>query len=189
MSELLKKQFQAIISVSSEEFDYILGHFSHKKFKKHQYLVQAGDLVHYDYFVLSGCVKSYFTDESGKTHILLFGIPDWWITDYEAYYFQKKATVNIDCIAETEVLCLSHINREKLCQEFHALEHFFRKKTNRRNVVLQNRILTLLSSSAKERYEQFIVDYPDLVQQLPKHLLASYLGVTRETLSRLYHAH
>ncbi|MGV0751335.1 Crp/Fnr family transcriptional regulator [Empedobacter brevis] len=186
MSEILKEQFQKIIRISDEEFDYILGHFSYKKFRKHQFLVQDGQDVMFDYFLLSGCVKSYYSDENGKIHILLFAVKDWWITDYEGYYDQKKAIVNIDCIENTEVLCLSNDNREKLCREFHQIEHFFRKKTNRRNVALQNRILSLLSSNAKERYEKFIQEYPSLVQKLPKHILASYLGVTRETLSRLY---
>lgn len=186
MSEILKEQFLKIIRISDEEFDYILGHFSYKKFRKHQFLVQDGQDVMFDYFLLSGCVKSYYSDENGKIHILLFAVKDWWITDYEGYYNQKKAIVNIDCIEDTEVLCLSNDNREKLCREFHQIEHFFRKKTNRRNVALQNRILSLLSSNAKERYEKFIREYPSLTQKLPKHILASYLGVTRETLSRLY---
>lgn len=186
MSEILKQQLLKIIEISDQEFDYILSHFTYKKLKKHQFLVQEGQQVTDDYFILSGCVKSYYTDVAGKVHIILFGAKDWWITDYEAYYYQKAAKLNIDCIEDTEVLCLSSDNREKLCKELHKVEHFFRKKTNRRNVSLQNRILTLLSSSARERYEKFLSDYPDLVQKLPKHLLASYLGVTRETLSRLY---
>jgi len=186
MSKILRDQFQKIIAIQPEEFDYILGHFIYKKFKKHQFLVQDGQHVTFDYFLLSGCVKSYYCDENGKMHILLFALKDWWITDYEAYYYQKNAIVNIDCLEDTEVLCLSNDNREKLCREFHQIEHFFRKKTNRRNVALQNRILSLLSSSAKQRYEKFLLEYPSLVQKLPKHILASYLGVSRETLSRLY---
>lgn len=186
MSDILKNQFRQIIDITEEEFDYILSHFIVKKFKKHQFLVQEEQNVLFDYFVLSGCVKSYYTDENGKMHILLFALQGWWITDYQAYYYQTKAIVNIDCLENTEVLCLSNQNREKLCREFHQIEHFFRKKTNRRNVALQNRILSLLSSSAKERYEKFVQEYPSLVQLLPKHILASYLGVTRETLSRLY---
>lgn len=186
MNEILKNQFRRFIEITDNEFEYILSHFSYKKFKKHQFVVQDGQDVVYDYFVLSGCVKSYYSDKNGKIHILLFGVQDWWITDYEAYYYQKKAIVNIDCLEDTEVLCLSNENREKLCSEFHQIERFFRKKTNRRNVALQSRILSLLSSSAKERYEKFLQEYPTLVQLLPKHILASYLGVTRETLSRLY---
>lgn len=148
-------------------------------------MVQEGQAVENDYFILSGCVKSYHTDEAGKVHIIQFGMQDWWITDYEAYYNQTVATVNIDCIEDSELLCLSFSNREKLCAEMHKIEHFFRKKTNKRNVALQNRILSLLSSDAKARYDNLLKQYPQLFQKVPKHLIASYLGVTRETLSRL----
>ena len=130
-------------------------------------------------------VKCDSTDANGKDHIIQFGIQDWWITDYQAYYNQTPATVNIDCVEESELLCLSNHNREKLCAEMHKIEHFFRKKTNKRNVALQERILLLLSSSAKERYDRLLEQYPQLFQKLPKQLIASYLGVSRETLSRL----
>ncbi|WP_100077492.1 Crp/Fnr family transcriptional regulator [Chryseobacterium camelliae] len=186
MSAILREQFSKYTDLTDGEFEYVLSHFTYRKLKKHQFLLQEDEWALNDYFLLSGCVKSYYTDVSGKMHILLFAVQDWWITDYEAYYDQKKAKVNIDCVEDTEVLCLTAENREKLCQELHQVEHFFRKKTNRRNVALQNRILSLLSSTAKERYEAFVREYPSLVQRLPKHILAAYLGVTRETLSRLY---
>ncbi len=186
MSQLLRNQIEQIISLSDTEFAYIYTHFKHKKFKKHQFIIQEGQLVENDFFILSGCLKSYTTDDNDKDHIIQFGLPDWWITDYQAYYNQTSATVNIDCIEESEVLCLSYANREKLCAEMHKVEHFFRKKTNKRNVALQNRILSLLSNSAKDRYDKLMEQYPQLSQKIPKHLLASYLGVSRETLSRLH---
>ena len=83
------------------------------------------------------------------------------------------------------MLSLSFHNREKLCAEIHKIEHFFRKKTNKRNVALQQRILSLLSNNAKEKYDNLLQLYPQLFQKVPKQLIASYLGVTRETLSRL----
>lgn len=184
MSLILKQQIENIIQISDSEFEYILSHFVNKKIKKHQYVIQEGQAVENDYFILKGCLKSYSTDANGKEHILQFGMEDWWITDYEAYYNQSKATVNIDCIEETELLSLSYVNREKLCAEMHKMEHFFRKKTNKRNIALQNRILSLLSSSAQERYDKLLEQYPQLFQKVPKQLIASYLGVTRETLSR-----
>ena len=184
MDQILRHQIENIIKITDAEFEYVLSHFVAKKFKKHQFVIQEGQLVQNDFFVLNGCLKSYSTDANGKDHIIQFAMQDWWITDYQAYYNQTRATVNIDCIEDTELLCLSLKNREKLCAEMHKIEHFFRKKTNKRNVALQNRILTLLSSSAKERYDQLLEQYPQLFQKVPKHLIASYLGVTRETLSR-----
>lgn len=185
MSEILRNQMERIISLTDSEFEYVLSHFRYRKFKKHQFVVQEGLMVDDDFFVLKGCLKSYSIDANGKEHIIQFGLPDWWITDYQAYYYHTAATMNIDCIEDSELLCLSNQNREKLCREMHRVEHFFRKKTNKRNVALQQRILSLLSSSAKERYDKLLEQYPELFKKVPKQLIASYLGVTRETLSRL----
>ncbi len=184
MSQQLRQHIEKIIPITDDEFEYVLSHFAVRKFKKHQFIVQEGQVVENDFFILSGCLKSYHTDSNGKQHIIQFGMEDWWITDYQAYYNQTKATVHIDCVEDTELLCLSYANREKLCAELHKIEHFFRKKTNKRNVALQDRILSLLSSNAKERYDKLLKQYPQLFQKVPKQLIASYLGVTRETLSR-----
>lgn len=184
MNQILRQQIEKIVPLTDEEFDYVQGHFVRKKFKKNQYVVQEGQTVDNDFFILSGCLKSYSTDANGKEHIMQFGLQDWWITDYQAYYNQTAATVNIDCIEQSELLCLSYTNREKLCAEMHKMEHFFRKKTNKRNVALQQRILSLLSSNAKERYDKLLEQYPQLFQKVPKQLIASYIGVSRETLSR-----
>jgi CRP-like cAMP-binding protein len=185
MNDALRKQFEQVISLTDTESAYISSHFTPRKLKKHQFVVQEGLPVEYDFFVVDGCLKSYSTDANGKQHIIQFGMPNWWITDYQAYYNQRKATINIDCIEDAELLCLSYSDREKLCSEIHKVEHFFRKKTNRRNVALEQRILALLSSNAKERYDKLLEQYPELFQKVPKHIIASYLGVTRETLSRL----
>ena len=184
MSTILRQQIEKITLLTDLEFEYVFSHFTTKKIKKHQFVIQEGENVTNDFFILNGCLKSYFTDKNGKQHILQFGMQDWWITDYQAYYNQSKATINIDCIQDSEILCLSFQNREKLCAEIHKIEHFFRKKTNKRNVALQLRILSILSNNAKEKYDQLLQLYPQLFQKVPKHLIASYLGVTRETLSR-----
>lgn len=185
MAHMLRQHIEKIISLSDAEFEYVLQHFVPRSFKKHQFMVQEGEPVPNDFFILQGCVKSYSIDGNGKEHILQFGLKDWWITDYQAYYHQGHASINIDCIEATEVLALSWHNREKLCAVMHKMEHFFRKKTNLRNIALQNRILSLLSSNARERYDKLLAQYPELFQKVPKQLIASYLGVTRETLSRL----
>ncbi len=185
MSLILRHQIERIVQLTDNEFDYILSHFVSKKYKKHQFIIQEGQFVENDYFILNGCLKSYFTDTNGKEHILQFGMQDWWITDYQAYYNQLQASINMDCLEDSELLCLSFQNREKLCAEMHKIEHFFRKKTNKRNVALQQRILSLLSNNAKEKYEHLLQLYPQLFQKVPKQLIASYLGVSRETLSRL----
>ncbi len=184
MPHPLRQQIEKLTPLTDTEFEYILTHFTYKKLKKHQFLIQEGESVLNDYFVTKGCLKAYHTDESGKEYILQFALEDWWITDYQAYFKETPATISVDCIEECEVLSLSLYNREKLCSEMHKIEHFFRKKSNAGYVALQQRILSLLNSSAKERYEQLLNLNPKLLQKVPKTLIAAYLGVSRETLSR-----
>lgn len=184
MSIELRQHIEKITPLTDQEFDYILSHFTTKKLKKHQFLIQEGDVVTNDYFVVKGLLKASFTNNDGKEHILQFAMEDWWISDFQAYFNQTEATQNIDCIEAVEVLCLSLTNREKLCAEMHKIEHFFRRKSNFGYIALQNRILSLLNKNAKERYQELIINYPTLFQRVPKTLIASYLGVSRETLSR-----
>lgn len=184
MSSVLRQHFEKITPLTDSEFDYILSHFTTKKLKKHQFLLQEGDHVLNDCFVVKGLLKAYHIDHEGKEYIMQFAMEDWWVTDYQAYFSQTKATLNIDCIEEVELLCLSLQNRDKICADLHKIEHFFRRKSNLGYVALQRRILSLLNSNAKERYEQLLLNYPNLFQRVPKTLIASYLGVSRETLSR-----
>ncbi|WP_229251041.1 Crp/Fnr family transcriptional regulator [Emticicia sp. BO119] len=116
MSLELRKHFEKITSVTDQEFEYILSHFVRKKLKKHQFLVQAGNLVPFDFFVIKGLIKAYYINEDGKEHILQFAMEDWWVSDYQAYFNQTEATLTIDCIEEVEVLCL-------LQRPFRSMKH------------------------------------------------------------------
>lgn len=186
MSTILRNHIEKIVKLTDEEFDWVAGHFKTRKLKKHQFLLQEGDTTHahFDNFVVSGLLKVYHTNEDGHEHILQFAPEDWWVGDYRAFSAKSPALVNISCLENSEVLSISVENREKVC-ELHKMERFFRKKSNAGYVGLQRRILSLLNSNAKERYEEFLNLYPGLSQRLSKTLIASYLGVSRETLSRL----
>ncbi|MEL6558842.1 MAG: Crp/Fnr family transcriptional regulator [Bacteroidota bacterium] len=182
----LRKHIEEITSLSDSDFEYILSHFKYRQLKKHQYVVQADEYVPNDFWVISGCLKQFFIDKNGKEHIIQFATSNWWVTDYDAYYNQTKSTFNIHCMEPCEVLTLSLTNREKLCADMHKVDHFFRRKSNAGYVALQKRILSLLTGTSTERYEKFNKMYPDLINRIPKKYIAAYLGVSRETLSRLY---
>ncbi|MGY4535835.1 CRP-like cAMP-binding protein [Mucilaginibacter sp. UYNi724] len=185
MSQAFRHHIEEIITLTDAEFDHVLSFFKIKKLKKHQYIVQAGDLVTLDYFVLSGLVKSSFINEQGKVHILQFAMENWWVSDYKALNSQTPSAFDIDCIEDTELLTITIQNKNKLCAESHKMEHFFRIKATGGYVALQHRILSLLSNDAETRYKQLFAQYPSLFQRIPKAMIASYLGVSRETLSRL----
>jgi CRP-like cAMP-binding protein len=185
MDSFLIDHFRQIVPLDESEAAYIASHFTYKKFKKHQFVVQEGSPVPNSFLVAKGSLKSYHTDDNGKEHILQFGFENWWITDFHAHSNETPATINVDCMEDSELYCLSFQNREKLCDEMHKVARFFLTKTNNGYLALQQRILSLLNSNAKERYEQLLRLYPGILNKVPKQLIAAYLGVSRETLSRL----
>ncbi|MCK8520502.1 Crp/Fnr family transcriptional regulator [Aquimarina sp. D1M17] len=185
MKHPLREHIEEIIPLTDEEFDVILSYFQHIKKRKHQYIVQEGEIVDKEYWIIKGCLKSYFLDEDGKEHIIQFGMENWWITDYESFVKQIQSKTSIDCIEDSELLYITYENREKLTSEMHKMERFWAKKSKMGRIALQNRVLALLKSSTKEQYEMLLEQYPKLFQRVPKKMIASYLGVSRETLSRL----
>ncbi|MBE9460563.1 Crp/Fnr family transcriptional regulator [Dyadobacter subterraneus] len=185
MHEKLRQHIEKVVPLTDDEFAFVSGHFTNKKFKKHQFLIQEGDAVKYHYFVISGLLKLVYTDNAGKQHIVSFAMEDWWESDFYAYYTQTEATMSLECIEDTEVLCLLLEDYKKLCDGLQKMERFFLQKANFGFLAAQRRIISSLTSNSKERYEQLSKQYPTLIQRVPKSLLAAYLGVSRETLSRL----
>ncbi|MEZ2442287.1 Crp/Fnr family transcriptional regulator [Chitinophaga sp. RCC_12] len=183
--ETLKAHIGKFVSLTGEQFDYFFSHFKPLSFKKGQVIIAEGDTVDCEYFVISGCLKSFFINDDLKMFILQFAMPTWWASDYNALYSQTKATINVDCITDAEVLALTNNDREKLCNELHIVEHFFRWRTNRGYVAAQKRLLSFMNNNVKYRYEELLKLYPELYNMVPKNLIAAYLGVSRETLSRL----
>jgi len=186
--ELLKQHISKTATLTEEQFDYFFSHFTPLSFKKGQTIISEGDEVDCEYFVISGCLKAFFINDDIKMYILQFAMPTWWTSDYNALYSNTRATINVDCITDAEVLCLKSADREKLCAEIHQVEHFFRWRTNRGYVASQKRLLSFMNNDAKKRYEELLTLYPELYNLVPKHLIAAYLGISRETLSRLYNA-
>ena len=185
--DILKEHISKTAKLTDEEFDYFFSFFKEESFKKGQVMIAEGDRVEQEYFVLTGFLKAFFINDEAKMFILQFSMPTWWTSDYTALYNKTRATINIDCITDATVLSISNTDREKLCSTLHQAEHFFRWRTNKGYIAVQKRLLSLMNSDVKSRYEELLGQYPALYDAVPKHLLAAYLGVSRETLSRLYH--
>jgi CRP-like cAMP-binding protein len=184
MKTVLRKHFEELVALTDSEFDYIFKHFQVKKFKKHSIITQPGELMEHEYFVVKGLLKTSLEDEKGKEHILQFAMENWWVSDYQALHTQELTSFSIECLEDSELLCISSVNKNKLCLELHTFERFCRLKTTTGFLHLQKRIMLLLKSDAHARYLQLFEQYPALFQRVPKSLIASYLGVSRETLSR-----
>ncbi|WP_179414616.1 Crp/Fnr family transcriptional regulator [Mucilaginibacter sp. E4BP6] len=184
MFSALRQQFEEFIELSEEEIKYVASFFQMKKFKKHAIILHAGELVDHEYFVMKGLLKTALTDEKGKEHILQLAMENWWVSDYDALTTHERTIFEISCLENVEVLLLTLNKKEQLCREMHKMEHFFRLKATSGFINGQKRIIALLKNDAQSRYTELFEKYPSLFQRVPKSVLASYLGVSRETLSR-----
>ncbi|MEL6863992.1 MAG: Crp/Fnr family transcriptional regulator [Bacteroidota bacterium] len=171
---------------STEELTTIGASLRRIDLKKGDLLLNEGQTVLYTHFVYSGCLRTYFIDgDSGKEHTLQFAIKDWWISDYTAFFTADKAMMNIECIQDATIYKLSRRSMEQLYVDIPKFETFFRKKLERRFMALQKRVLGNLAQSAKERYLSFIHTYPSIEQNVKNYHIASFLGITTESLSRI----
>ncbi len=186
MTHPLKAHIEEITPITQEEFDYVLEHFVEVARRKHQFIVQQGEPVNREYWVLEGLLKSYVLDHTGKEHILMFAMEHWWVTDYDGFTNLSDAKISVDCLEDSKLMYITYENREKLLKEMPVWNRFWAKKTKYGYIALQNRILSLLKNTARERYDLLYDQYPQLFQRVPKKLLAAYLGVSRETLSRFH---
>jgi len=173
------------ISFSEKEVIQIQASFEKKHLKKSITLLEANETVFNQYYVHNGCLRTYFIDKNGKEHTLQFAINDWWISDYTAFFSSTKAIMNIEVIQDATLYKISKKNMESLFKEIPQLETFFRKKMEKAFSSFQKRILANLSQSAKEKYVSFINTYPNIEQSVKNYHIASYLGITTESLSRI----
>ncbi|WP_294281965.1 Crp/Fnr family transcriptional regulator [uncultured Chryseobacterium sp.] len=185
MNDTFRNHLLEIIELNEAEYELIERHFSSFKFRKHQFVIQENQHVDHMYFVSEGLLKCGLIDAAGKEHILQFACTDWWVSDFQAYFKREPSTLAVQCLSDAELIGISYTNMEALCAQLPKMEHFFRVKSNFGYVALQKRIVSLMSHSARERYDTFLNQYPELVRKISKQLLANYLGVSRETLSRL----
>ncbi|WP_343305773.1 Crp/Fnr family transcriptional regulator [Chitinophaga niabensis] len=183
--QLLKEHITKTVKLSDDEFDEFFGYFTTESHKKGQYMITAGDRIDCEYFVLRGCIKTFYINDNLKMFVLQFAMPGYWASDYSALYGGSRATINIGCITDTEVLCLSNKGREEACKKIHHVEHFFRHRMTSEYVASQKRLLSTMNNDVKYRYEELITLFPELYNIVPKRLIAAYLGVSRETLYRL----
>ncbi|WP_271782384.1 Crp/Fnr family transcriptional regulator [Aquimarina algiphila] len=152
---------------------------------KGEIVLKAGERVTDQYYVYDGCLRTFFIDKAGKEHTIQFAIQDWWISDYIAFFIGEKAVLNIECIQNAILYKISKKNIEKTYDRIPKVERFFRKKMEKSFASFQKRILANLAQSAKERYVNFISTYPNIEQHIKNYHIASYLGITTESLSRI----
>tara|TARA_B100000809_G_C15045174_1_gene496979 strand:+ start:394 stop:969 length:576 start_codon:yes stop_codon:yes gene_type:complete len=184
LEELIKK-IKGSTKLSLEAQDYFISISNEKFVAKESVLIRQGQRVEKIYFVKSGCLRSYCIDKNGKEHTLQFAIKDWWISDYIAIHTNELATLTVECLSDSTIIEFNAKEMDSIFNRFPEFEPFQRKNLQRHIVSLQRRILNQLQLSAAERYDLFLEQYVDIEKHTPNYHIASYLGITQESLSRI----
>lgn len=183
--ELFCNYFKRHIELTDEDVQYLNSIVKVTKVKKRQFIVQPDFVCKYRTYVVSGTFRAYLIGNEGQEHTIAFAVDDWWISDYNSYIFQQPATLFVEALEDSIIIQLDY-NAEQLLKESHSkFEKFFRIITERSFAFLQKRMLSALSKTAEERYEEFIEKYPIILNRVPQYALASYLGMSTEFLSKI----
>lgn len=176
-----KKGYQ----LNSMEKELVQANFHSRLYRKRQYVLQEGDICKQFNFVVRGCLRTYNIDKKGNPHILQFGIENYWINDLGSFHRVMPSVLNIDALEDTVVLQISRDDLISLYKQSPIFDRIFRVLIENGFIHLQERLLQNISSTAEERYESFLKNYPLLINRISQVQTAAYLGVTPEFLSRL----
>jgi CRP-like cAMP-binding protein len=184
LKELIKN-IKSSIQLSFEAEEYLFSISKKKTFSKGAVLIRQGQNVNKIYFVTDGCLRSYCIDKNGKEHTLQFAIKNWWISDYIAIHNNESATLTVECLKKSSVIEFNAKKLNGIFKLFPEYEPFQRNLLERHVVSLHRRILNQLQLTASERYDLFLDQYPNIEQYARNYHIASYLGITQESLSRI----
>ncbi|MCJ7935250.1 MAG: Crp/Fnr family transcriptional regulator [Chryseobacterium sp.] len=185
METLLKNILQHI-RLSPEEVVIFKSFWTEKTLKKGEFLLRNGEICRYDSYIISGVLKAFcINSENGNEEILFLAIDHWWATDISSFSKQKASIYNIQAVEKTNLLQISHQSFQKMLQEIPSLERYFRIILEGYLGTLEKRIVCNNMHKAEQKYYDFLETYPDIVSRVPQYLIASYLGVSAEFISRI----
>ncbi len=176
---------QKLVPLSQQEAELFASVFVETKVKKRQYVVQPSFTAKKRYFVLEGAFRAFVVGDDGNDYTISFAIENWWITDYNSYIYQQPATMFVMALEDSIVLQLDFEKEQELKKANHKFETIFRIMAERGLAFQQRRLISNLTQTAEERYDLFIEKYPQVLQRLPQYVLASFLGMTTEFLSKI----
>lgn len=185
MFDSFKKYITEKATFTEQELELIESVSKIKKLRKRQYLLQEGDVWRFNAFVCKGFVRSYFIDYKGQEHIMNFAPENYWTGDRDSLATELPSKYNIDALEDSEILLIKKTDFEMLCKTIPSFNDLINSIIQKSFVVSQDRIHINIALSAEEKYRNFVSKFPQIANRIPQHMIASYLGISPETLSRV----
>lgn len=187
MSEIFRNYINNYSSsiISDADFTIVMQAFKVKRLRKRQYLLQEGDVSRYTAFITRGAMRQYAVDENGHEQIVRLGIENWWMGDFESFVMLSPSIYNIDAVEDSELLIITNQQMQDLREQVPMINSMIKTMDQRRAIAYEKRIRVSISYTAEDRYLDLQKSYPDLLQRFPQSMIASYLGISPETLSRI----
>lgn len=185
MYNTLFSHIEAKTILTDQDKETVKGYFTSRKFKRKQFLLQEGDVCRQLSFIVKGLIKSYSVDEKGNDHINLFGWEGWWVSDFYSFLHSTPAQLNIEAIEPTEILTITLADYEAMLLKVPVMERYFRILYQNSILTKERRLMSSITHTAEEKYLQLLQLHPEMIQRIPQTLIASYLGLAPETISRI----
>ncbi|WP_295767816.1 Crp/Fnr family transcriptional regulator [uncultured Mucilaginibacter sp.] len=185
MFDVLLSHIDEKVTLNEQEKALMQNYFVPKRLRKRQYLLQEGDVCRNLAFVSKGLLRTYNVDDKGDEHMSIFGWEGWWISDFNSFLTGVPAVFNIDAIEDSEVLLLSRENYEAITLAIPMMDRYFRILYQNSLVTKERRLMSSVTDTAEEKYLRLSQSNPDMIERIPQNLIASYLGIAPETLSRI----
>lgn len=185
MKSLLFNNISKKVNIFPSDFNTFFNFLKGRKISKNDFLLNEGDIANSLAFVVSGVLYSYSIDEKGEKHVIQIAVKNHWISDPYSFLSQEKAIYNVQAIETSEVLLLSKSNFEKACQEIPIFERFFRLLIQNAYIQSMQRISQIYAQTAEERYVKLQKNHPEILDSVPQHYIASFLGIKPQSLSRI----
>ncbi|WP_299672911.1 Crp/Fnr family transcriptional regulator [uncultured Tenacibaculum sp.] len=171
LTEEEKEQFTSIIKVS--------------RIKKRQFVIQPGYVCEHRNYIVKGAFRVFYLDDKGKEHTVSIGVEDWYFTDFYSYINQLPAEHFAEALEDSVILQLKYEDIEGLCRKIHSLSEYFRLITEKAFASSRSRVISNNSKTSEERYVEYAKKYPQIVNRVPQYVIASYLGISAEFLSKI----
>ena len=173
------------VSLTSKEEDRIISIIKSSRVKKKQYIIQPGFVCRNRTYIVEGAFRVFYLDDNGKEHTVSIGVEDWFVTDIFSYINQTPALNFAEALEDAHIFQMRYEDIEPLCKEIHSLSEYFRLTTEKAFSFSRRRVISNISMTAEQRYDEYLKKYPHIVNRVPQYVLASYLGMSQEFLSKI----